>query len=184
LGDVPAIATPAPAVAALSSTAEPGYIESSDDQAELGGLAQEPSPAWAWLSSLVGRPSVRRDRSALLVGERGGRLDRRDLALVLLVFFGSLLLRTYRLEVPYGPHFDEVYHARTAIEFLQDWRYNMPHSIYEFTHPHLAKYAMAVGIMALGNDRVIDTRDLVFFLSMIGFALFATGVIIRGHRAG
>src|SRR5207237_1159790 len=31
---------------------------------------------------------------------------------------------------------------------------------------------------------VIDTRDLFFFLSMIGFALFATGVIIRGHRAG
>jgi ABC-2 type transport system permease protein len=31
---------------------------------------------------------------------------------------------------------------------------------------------------------VIDSRDLVFFLSLIGFALFATGVIIRGHRAG
>ena len=31
---------------------------------------------------------------------------------------------------------------------------------------------------------VIDTRDLFFFLSVIGFALFATGVIIRGHRAG
>jgi len=31
---------------------------------------------------------------------------------------------------------------------------------------------------------VIDARDLVFFLSVISFALFATGVIIRGHRAG
>jgi ABC-2 type transport system permease protein len=31
---------------------------------------------------------------------------------------------------------------------------------------------------------VIDARDLVFFLSVIGFALFATGVVIRGHRAG
>lgn len=31
---------------------------------------------------------------------------------------------------------------------------------------------------------VIDTRNLFFFLSVIGFALFATGVIIRGHRAG
>ena len=31
---------------------------------------------------------------------------------------------------------------------------------------------------------VIDTRDLAFFLSVIGFALFATGVILRGHRAG
>jgi len=31
---------------------------------------------------------------------------------------------------------------------------------------------------------VIDSRDLLFFLSLIGFALFATGVIIRGHRSG
>jgi ABC-2 type transport system permease protein len=31
---------------------------------------------------------------------------------------------------------------------------------------------------------VIDTRDLFYFLSVIGFALFATGVILRGHRAG
>ena len=31
---------------------------------------------------------------------------------------------------------------------------------------------------------VIDARDFVFFLSVIGFALFATGVIIRSHRAG
>ena len=57
----------------------------------------------------------------------------------------TLLLRTYRLEVPYGMHFDEVYHARTGMEFLQDWHYDMPHGIYEFTHPHLAKYAMALG---------------------------------------
>jgi ABC-2 type transport system permease protein len=31
---------------------------------------------------------------------------------------------------------------------------------------------------------VIDAKDLIFFLSVIGFALFATGVVIRGHRAG
>jgi ABC-2 type transport system permease protein len=31
---------------------------------------------------------------------------------------------------------------------------------------------------------VVDSRDLIFFLSVIGFALFATGVVIRGHRAG
>ena len=103
---------------------------------------------------------MRRDRSALLVGEIGGRLDRRDLLMVGLVFASTLLLRTYRLEVPYSMHFDEVYHARTAIEFLQDWRYGMPHSIYEYTHPHLAKYAMALGIEALGNNRVTDVSDL------------------------
>jgi len=31
---------------------------------------------------------------------------------------------------------------------------------------------------------VLDLRDVVFFLSVIGFALFTTGVIVRGHRAG
>lgn len=31
---------------------------------------------------------------------------------------------------------------------------------------------------------LIDLRDIVFFLSIIVFALFTTGVIIRAHRAG
>jgi ABC-2 type transport system permease protein len=31
---------------------------------------------------------------------------------------------------------------------------------------------------------VIDSRDLLYFLSVIGFALFATSVILRNHRAG
>jgi len=31
---------------------------------------------------------------------------------------------------------------------------------------------------------VVDSRDVVFFLAMIGFSLFTTSVIIRNHRAG
>ncbi|MCL5096933.1 MAG: ABC transporter permease [Candidatus Omnitrophica bacterium] len=31
---------------------------------------------------------------------------------------------------------------------------------------------------------VLDSRDLLFFLLVMGFALFTTGIIIRGHRAG
>lgn len=31
---------------------------------------------------------------------------------------------------------------------------------------------------------VVDSRDFIYFLSVIGFALFTTGVVIRGHRAG
>ncbi len=30
---------------------------------------------------------------------------------------------------------------------------------------------------------ILDTRDVVFFLSLIGFSLFTTSVILRGHRA-
>lgn len=146
--------------AAWSTTPGPGAVEPIGapgvEQSAPGSLAQ----LGARLVALVGRTSVRRDRSMLLVNERGGRIDRRDALLLVLLFVSALLLRTYRLEVPYSMHFDEVYHARTAVEFLQHWRYGMPHSIYEFTHPHLAKYAMAGGIAVLGNNRVIDTREL------------------------
>ena len=31
---------------------------------------------------------------------------------------------------------------------------------------------------------VIDSRDVIYYFSVMGFALFATGVIIRSHRAG
>ena len=31
---------------------------------------------------------------------------------------------------------------------------------------------------------VLDSRDVIFFGSVIGFALFVTGVILRSHRAG
>ena len=31
---------------------------------------------------------------------------------------------------------------------------------------------------------VVDSRDILFYVSMILFSLFTTGVIIRGHRAG
>ena len=57
-------------------------------------------------------------------------------------------------------HFDEVYHARTAAEFLQDWRYGISHYIYEWTHPHLAKYAMAGGIVLFAGHDTQATSDL------------------------
>ena len=31
---------------------------------------------------------------------------------------------------------------------------------------------------------ILDIRDLIFFFSIIGFSLFTTSVILRGHRAG
>jgi ABC-2 type transport system permease protein len=34
------------------------------------------------------------------------------------------------------------------------------------------------------QNGVIDSRDILFFLSVIAFALFTTGVILRAHRAG
>ena len=113
-----------------------------------------------WFVTRLSRPSVRADRSASLAGERGGRLDRLDLVIVAGLVIAAVLLRGYRLEQPVGMYFDEVYHARTATEFLQDWEYGQPHAIYEFTHPHLAKYAMAWGIRLAGGNEVTGAAQL------------------------
>ncbi|MDO8484703.1 MAG: phospholipid carrier-dependent glycosyltransferase [Candidatus Limnocylindrales bacterium] len=134
--------------------------------------ASAPLPTWrpratftelgmvGWLRARLGAPPIRPDRSAILAAEGGGRLDRLDLLLVVVLVLASLILRTFRLAEPYQMHFDEVYHARTATEFLQDWRYGIEHDIYEWTHPHLAKYAMAAGLVLWGGDEVRATSAL------------------------
>ena len=87
-------------------------------------------------------------------------MDKLDIWMMAVLAMTLLTVRVWRLGEPYQMHFDEVYHPRTAIEFLQDWRYGISHDIYEWTHPHLAKYAMAGGIVAWGNDRTTATSEL------------------------
>ena len=113
-----------------------------------------------WLRDRIGRPPVRADRTRSLVGERGGRLDRLDLWILVVLVLATMGMRTFRLAEPYQMHFDEVYHARTAAEFLQSWRYGLSHNIYEWTHPHVAKYLMAAGMAAWGEDDVSGTSEL------------------------
>jgi hypothetical protein len=122
------------------------------DEAPLGPIA--------WLRARLADTPVRADRSRALRGEGGGRLDRLDLWLIAVLAVSMLSLRLWRLDEPYQMHFDEVYHPRTATEFLQDWRYGISHEIYEWTHPHMAKYAMALGIEAFGEDKVGATSQL------------------------
>jgi predicted membrane-bound dolichyl-phosphate-mannose-protein mannosyltransferase len=88
------------------------------------------------------------------------RLGRRDalIALALIVF--ALVFRLWRLEVPRGHHFDEVYHARSAAEFLSAWKNDWNRDVYEWTHPMLAKYLIAAGIVAIDPNRAIDERLL------------------------
>ena len=83
--------------------------------------------AWHW----VYRPSVMPDRSPSLATEPRGRLNKLDVWVVVALVLVILSTRIYRLGEPAGMHFDEVYHARTATEFLQDWRYGIRHDIYE-----------------------------------------------------
>ncbi len=79
---------------------------------------------------------------------------RRDIAVALLVALAVVATRGFRLDQPRDMYFDEVYHARTAMELLAE------REPYEWTHPHLAKEIMALGILAFGGDRV-EARESV-----------------------
>jgi Gpi18-like mannosyltransferase/predicted membrane-bound dolichyl-phosphate-mannose-protein mannosyltransferase len=99
----------------------------------LPGVASPPQGAWT-----------------LPAGLGAGRLPtRRDVTVAVLVALAVLVTRGYRLDWPRDMYFDEVYHARTAFELLAE------REPYEWTHPHLAKEIMAVGILAFGDDRVV-----------------------------
>ncbi len=53
--------------------------------------------------------------------------------------------------------------------------------------PHVADFVSAFSVMTHfeGFQKgILDTRDLIFFFSVIVFALFTTSVILRTHRAG
>ncbi len=55
------------------------------------------------------------------------------------------------------------------------------------TSPQVVEVIAAFSVMTHFESfqrGVLDIRDLVFFLSVMGFALFTTGIIIRNQRAG
>jgi hypothetical protein len=145
-------------VTAKVTTGEPDWAE-----AEAEDPSTRPLYVPDWVMRLwhrLGRPSRLPDRSAALDSEPRGRLDKLDVWIVVALVIAVLSMRVYRLDEPLQMHFDEVYHARSATEFLQDWRYNIPHDIYEWTHPMLAKYAIAGGITLFSDDKVTATGNL------------------------
>jgi hypothetical protein len=146
-------------VTAKVTTGEPGAEAQAEDP------SPPPPPLYVplWVMRIwhrLARPSRHPDRSAALDSEPRGRIDRLDIWVVVALVVVILSMRVWRLDEPLQMHFDEVYHARTATEFLQDWRYNIPHDIFEWTHPMLAKYAIAGGITLFSDDRVTATADL------------------------
>ncbi|HEY7452252.1 MAG TPA: hypothetical protein VIA02_07030, partial [Candidatus Limnocylindria bacterium] len=108
-------------------------------------------PGWRWL---------RQDPVPEAEREPPRRLDRRDLALFALIVVLALVFRVWRLDVPRQMIFDEVYHARTAADFLSDWGWGWNRDPYEWTHPMLAKYLIAAGIVVADPNRVTGTIEL------------------------
>jgi len=63
-----------------------------------------------------------------------------------------------------------------VIRFLEGW-----------AGPHLVDFITSFSVITHFDGfqkGVLDSRDVIFFLSLIGFSLFSTSVILRGHRAG
>ncbi|HET7030424.1 MAG TPA: phospholipid carrier-dependent glycosyltransferase [Candidatus Limnocylindrales bacterium] len=164
-----------PAEPARSSAAAAGPVAtaaSASRGAVLTGPEPAPLPTWSpppsfaelgpigWFRARLDQRPTQADRSRALHDEPGGRFDKLDLWILCVLVAAILGTRLFRLSEPYQMHFDEVYHARTATEFLQNWRYGLNHYIYEYTHPHLAKYAMAGGLVAWGDDRVTASSEI------------------------
>jgi len=62
-----------------------------------------------------------------------------------------------------------------VIELLESWTPWMVNTIASFSViTHFEGF----------QKGVLDSRDIIFFLSLIGFSLFTTSVILRTHRAG
>ena len=102
----------------------------------------------------VAIPTIRTPR------EPARRLDRLDLALVVGFVLVAFFFRLWRLDIPRHTHFDEVYHARSATEWLSDWQEGWTRDTYEWTHPLLAKYLIAAGIVFADPNKVVGGTDL------------------------
>ena len=116
----------------------------------------------------------------------GHPATRRDVLVAVAVAIAVLATRGYRLDQPRDMYFDEVYHARTAMELLAQ------REPYEWTHPHLAKEIMALGIMAFGSDRISGTETAApgevtaFTVGNEGLRVYglADGTILTAPRGG
>lgn len=106
----------------------------------------------------------------------GAPPSRRDILVAFLVALIVLVTRGYRLDEPRDMYFDEVYHARTAMELLAQ------RDPYEWTHPMLAKEIMALGILAFGDDRVVSTEKPPF--TPVAFTVTNDGRRVYADRDG
>ncbi len=146
-------------------------------EARLGatvGIAVTPTPG---ASAAPAEEAPTRARWILPPGFAiGGPAMRRDIVLALLVALAVLGTRGFRLDWPRDMYFDEVYHARTAFEFLAE------RDPYEWTHPHLAKEIMALGILAFGDNGVTGTEAAP--ANVTAFTVASDGTRVYGLSDG
>ncbi|HEX6139925.1 MAG TPA: phospholipid carrier-dependent glycosyltransferase [Candidatus Limnocylindria bacterium] len=116
------------------------------------------------------RAWLRPDPSDPYLREKPRRLDRLDVALVIGLVLLAFAFRLWRLDTPRGMHFDEVYHARSATEWLADWQEGWTRDTYEWTHPMLAKYLIAAGIVLADPNKVVAATEVEEPISALAIA--------------
>ncbi len=132
--------------------AEPEEIAAAESAPEKRQRSAAPIAGGpAWLSPNPADAYLREPRR---------RLDRRDALILLGLVAFALVFRLWRLDLPRSQHFDEAYHARSAAEFLSDWEHGWNRDVYEWTHPMLAKYLIAGGIVLADPNKVVGTTPL------------------------
>ncbi|TMB57213.1 MAG: phospholipid carrier-dependent glycosyltransferase [Chloroflexi bacterium] len=102
---------------------------------------------------------LRRDPTDPYRSEPFRRLDRIDALLVVALVLFSFVFRIWRLDLPRSTTFDEVYHGRSATEWLADWQEGWKRDTYEWTHPPLAKFLIAGGIVLANPNQLQGTWD-------------------------
>jgi C-terminal four TMM region of protein-O-mannosyltransferase/Dolichyl-phosphate-mannose-protein mannosyltransferase len=104
---------------------------------------------------------LRPDPADRYLREPTRRLDRLDLVLLAGIVVISFLFRFWRVDQPPSACcFDEIYHARSATEWLADWEHGWTRDVYEWTHPMLAKYLIAAGIVVADPNKVTGVTEL------------------------
>jgi dolichyl-phosphate-mannose--protein O-mannosyl transferase len=104
---------------------------------------------------------------------------RRDLALALLLALVAAVFRLPRLGFPHEEVFDEVYHAKTALQYLERAEPT------EWVHPPLAKLLIAVGVWLFGYDAwAWRLMPALFGVALAPvFFLLARQVLVRERAA-
>jgi predicted membrane-bound dolichyl-phosphate-mannose-protein mannosyltransferase len=135
--------------------AEPPMVaerpRSAASRAGAGPMARRPGPRLGWLAANPADAYLR---------EPARGLDRRDALILLALVLFAFVFRLWRLDIPRSQHFDEVYHGRSATEFLSAWQEGWDRDVYEWTHPMLAKYLIAAGIVVADPNQVTGSSPL------------------------
>ncbi|MFN2484435.1 MAG: phospholipid carrier-dependent glycosyltransferase, partial [Candidatus Limnocylindria bacterium] len=99
-----------------------------------------------------------------------GGLRSGDVVVFAAITLLALVFRLWRLDTPVSMHFDEVYHARSATEWLANWQFDADRDVYEWTHPMIAKYLIAAGIVLADPNRVVGGQEIADAPSLMAVA--------------